>query len=129
MNKPNPVGWFEIYVDDIEKGKRFYQDVFQTELTELKPPGGEDFNFVMWTFPQTMDTYGAGGAICKMEGVTPGGMGTHVYFSCEDCSVEEARVAEAGGKVMKSKFPIGENGFITMCTDPAGNMFGLHSMK
>ena len=129
MNKPNPVGWFEIYVNDIEQGKRFYQDVFQTELTSLTPPGAEESGLEMWQFPHDHEGPGAGGAICKMEGITPGGMGTHVYFSCEDCSVEESRVAEAGGKVMKPKFPIGENGFISMCTDPAGNLIGLHSMK
>ena len=35
----NIVGWFEIYVDDIEKGKEFYQKVFQTELKPLSNPG------------------------------------------------------------------------------------------
>lgn len=125
----NPVGWFEIYVDDIEKAKDFYQKVFQTELTNISPDGADESGLVMWQFPQTFEQYGAGGAICKMEGVNPGGMGTTVYFSCEDCEVEEKRVHEFGGKVMKSKFSIGEYGFIAMCQDPAGNMIGLHSMQ
>ena len=129
MNNRNPVGWFEIYVDDLEKAKRFYQDVFQTELSRVTPPGADESGLEMWQFPQSFESYGASGAICKMNGVTPGGMGTHVYFSCDDCSVEEARIVEAGGKVMKPKFSIGDYGFIAMCTDPAGNMIGLHSMK
>ena len=129
MENRNPVGWFEIYVDDMEKAKRFYQDVFQAELTRVSPEGADESGLEMWMFPQSFENYGASGAICKMKGVTPGGMGTTVYFSSEDCAVEEARVTEAGGKVMKPKFSIGEYGFIAMCMDPAGNMIGLHSMK
>lgn len=83
----------------------------------------------MWSFPQDFEKYGATGAICKMGGVKPGGTGTIVYFACEDCAVEESRIVEAGGKVMKPKLSLGEYGFMSMCQDPAGNMIGLHSMK
>lgn len=31
----NPVGWFEIYVDDMERAKRFYQSVFALDLIGL----------------------------------------------------------------------------------------------
>lgn len=124
------IGWFEIYVDDIHKAKDFYQKVFQTELKPLVNPGTEATpGLEMWSFPQDFEKYGASGAICKMEGVKPGGMGTLVYFSCEDCAVEESRIAENGGKVMKPKLSLGEYGFMSMCQDPAGNMIGLHSMK
>lgn len=129
MENRNPVGWFEIYVDDMDKAKSFYQTVFETELTSISPEGADESELEMWMFPQKMENYGASGAICKMKGVSPGGMGTHVYFSCDDCAIEESRVVGAGGKVMKSKFSIGEYGFIAMCLDPAGNMIGLHSMK
>lgn len=126
----NMVGWFEIYVDDIEKAKKFYQNVFQTELTKLSNPGIDATpGLEMWSFPNNFEKYGACGAICKMEGVKPGGTGTLVYFSCEDCSVEEARISKEGGKVLKSKLSLGDYGFMSMCMDPAGNMIGLHSMK
>ena len=52
-----------------------------------------------------------------------------MYFSVEDCAVEEARVADAGGQVVRPKFSIGEFGFVTVCQDTEGNMFGLNSMK
>ena len=35
MSISNPVGWFEIYVDDMERAKSFYQKVFQRELEKL----------------------------------------------------------------------------------------------
>ena len=64
-----------------------------------------------------------------MEGVAPGGNSTIVYFTSIDCSVEESRVAAAGGKIFKPKMSIGEHGFMSLCSDTEGNMFGIHSMK
>ena len=64
-----------------------------------------------------------------MQGVPSGGNSTIVYFTCEDCSVEESRVAAAGGSVQRSKMSIGEYGFVSLVTDTEGNMIGLHSMK
>jgi predicted enzyme related to lactoylglutathione lyase len=52
-----------------------------------------------------------------------------VYFSVTDCAIEQARVAAAGGKVLRPKFPIGEFGWVTMCMDTEGNAFGLNSMQ
>ena len=42
----NPVGWFEIYVQDMARARKFYETVFATTLTRLGPPDLE-----MWTFP------------------------------------------------------------------------------
>lgn len=122
--KNNPVGWFEIYVQDMSRAKAFYETVFATKLEKL--PGAE---LEMWTFGMDNDSYGAPGALVKMEGCSSGGGGTLVYFSCEDCAVEEARVAAAGGAVFKTKFGIGEYGFIAIVKDTEGNVIGLHSMK
>ena len=58
-----------------------------------------------------------------------GGNSTLVYFHCEDCAVEEARMAAAGGQIKRSKMSIGEFGFVTLALDTEGNMVGLHSMK
>lgn len=54
---------------------------------------------------------------------------TIVYFACEDCAVEEARVQKFGGRVERSKFSIGEYGFISLAFDTEGNMIGLYSQK
>ena len=63
-----------------------------------------------------------------MDGVPSGGNSTLVYFGCEDCAVEAARVASAGGTVHRDKFSIGQYGFIALVIDTEGNMIGLHSM-
>lgn len=122
----NPVAWFEIYVDDMARAREFYSSVLATELEPLGDPN--DSSVVMMAFPSNMDQYGAAGALVKMDGFDAGGNGTLVYFSCQDCAVEEGRVAAAGGSVVKPKMSIGEYGFISLATDTEGNMFGLHSM-
>lgn len=123
----NPIGWFEIYVQDMDRAKAFYQEVFELELKLLGDP--TDQNMVMWSFPSDMNSYGSSGTLVKMDGVEPGGNGTVVYFSCEDCAVQEARVTQAGGKIQQAKMSIGEFGFCTLAIDTEGNLFGLHSMK
>lgn len=122
----NPVGWFEIYVDDMERAKGFYQAVFDTRLEKIGDDAKMDIE--MWGFPSSMEQYGAAGALAKMEGVAPGGNSTLVYFSCQDCAVEQGRVESAGGQVIHPKFSIGPHGFISMVADSEGNMIGLHSM-
>ncbi|WP_117233207.1 VOC family protein [Vibrio maerlii] len=122
----NPVGWFEIYVDDMPRAINFYQTVFDTKLELLESDGKMEVE--MWLFPSSMESYGAAGALAKMENVSAGGNSTMVYFSCEDCSVEEARVDGAGGQVVHPKFAIGQHGFISVVADSEGNMIGLHSM-
>ncbi len=120
----NPVGWFEIYVQDMNRAKAFYESVFKTQLQKLEGPGIE-----MWAFPMQPEANGAPGALIRMEGFPSGGNSTIVYFICADCSVEAKRASTQGGKIFKDKFSIGQHGFIALVTDTEGNMIGLHSMK
>ena len=122
----NPVGWFEIYVSDMGRAKNFYESVLNIQLGELGDPN--DSTVEMKAFPSDMEKYGATGALVKMEGFPVGGNSVLVYFSCDDCSLEESRVESAGGRVEKTKFSIGEYGFISLAVDTEGNMFGLHSL-
>ena len=121
---PHPVGWFAIYVQDMNRAKTFYESVFKTQLQKLESPGVE-----MWAFPMQLEANGASGALIRMEGFPSGGNSTIVYFICQDCSIEAKRASTQGGKIFKEKFSIGQYGFIALVTDTEGNMIGLHSMK
>ncbi|MBN0988666.1 VOC family protein [Amphritea pacifica] len=123
----NPVVWFEIYVDQMARARKFYETVLGVHLELLSNP--EDSSVEMLSFPADMDKYGATGALVRMEGFAAGGNSTLIYFSCEDCAVQESRVNAAGGRVQKAKMSIGEYGFISLAMDTEGNMFGLHSMN
>jgi uncharacterized protein len=120
----NPVGWFELYVQNMDRAKSFYESVFKTQLQKLESPGVE-----MWAFPMQPEANGASGALVRMEGFPSGGNSTIVYFICQDCSIEAKRASSQGGKIFKEKFSIGPYGFIALVTDTEGNMIGLHSMK
>ncbi|SHM32565.1 hypothetical protein SAMN05216428_1284 [Nitrosospira sp. Nsp11] len=126
--KNNPVGWFEIYVQDMKRAKAFYESVLQGKLEQIpSPTPGPEVE--LWSFPMSEEGYGAAGALAKMEGCASGGGGTLVYFKCEDCAVEAARAAEHGGRIFKEKMSIGKYGFIALVFDTEENMIGLHSMR
>lgn len=122
--KANPVGWFEIYVQDMKRAKAFYESVLQLSLQKLNSPDLE-----MWAFPRDPERGGASGALVKVAGMASGGNSVVVYFMCEDCAVEEGRVASSGGRVHRQKMSIGEYGFISLALDTEGNLLGLHSMR
>ena len=126
MAKTNPIGWFDIYVKDMKRAATFYEKVLGLKLEKMGDPTGET---QMMSFPDNMTSYGAAGALVKSAHSAPGVGGTMVYFSVDDCATEEARVAKAGGKVVRPKFSIGDFGWVSLCTDTEGNMFGLNSMK
>ena len=123
----NPVGWFEIYVDDLNRATAFYETVLAVRLDDLGNPAEDGLK--MKAFPSDMQRYGTSGALVHAEGVPAGQNSVMVYFSCDDCSVEEARVADAGGEIIRSKMSIGEYGFVSLAIDSEGNRFGLHSQK
>ncbi len=123
----NPVAWFDIYVDDMDRAKAFYESTLDVKMGDLGDPS--DPNIVMKAFPSEMETYGATGALVKMKGATVGQNSVIVYFACDDCAVEESRVESAGGQVAKPKYSIGEFGFVSLVIDTEGNMIGLHSRK
>lgn len=125
--KTNPVVWFEIYVDNMERATKFYETVFNLKLENLLDPTEDSLQ--MKVFPSEMENMGASGSLVKMEGYNAGSNSTLVYFHSEDCITEENRVEEAGGKVFKPKMSIGEYGFISLLVDTEGNMIGLHSLK
>ena len=122
MNR-NSVGWFEIYVDDMGRARKFYEAVFDQKLEKLP------VDIEMFTFPMNQDAPGSSGSLVHMPDFPAGKNSVLVYFSCEDCTVEEGRVEGAGGRIGKPKFSIGPYGFISLVYDTEGNMIGLHSVK
>ena len=121
----NAVRWFEIYVQDMARARRFYETVLGVKLEQL---GAVDQDLEMWAFQMSPDRPGAGGALVRTPGMasTPGG--TLIYFGCDDCAVEAGRVVKAGGKIQRDKMSIGEYCHIVLAVDTEGNLIGLHSM-
>jgi hypothetical protein len=124
----NVVGWFEIYVSDMERARAFYNVVFGKELQPLPTLGEVDCE--MWAFPWTEGAPGAAGALVKHALRPPArAAGTIVYFACQDVAQEASRAEAAGGKLIMPRTAIGSYGFIALVVDTEGNTVGLHSMQ
>lgn len=124
----NVFTWVEIYVENMERARKFYESILKLELVPMDMPDGMD-DHKMVSFPWSEDGPNISGALVSGPTGQAGAGGTVVYITCDDCSVEESRVENAGGKVHQSKFSIGDYGFCSICEDTEGNIFGLHSHK
>jgi predicted enzyme related to lactoylglutathione lyase len=125
-NEMNPVGWFEIYVKDMNRAKSFYEAVLGMRLSKL-PQSGDSLDD-MWAFPMNQGASGAAGALARMPEAPVGPGGTVVYFVTDDCGKAARRAKESGGQIVKDKFSIGQYGHIALAADPDGNIIGFHSM-
>ncbi len=117
----NPINWFEIPVNDLERAKKFYEEIFQIEITLNSMP-----NLEMGWFPFDPKGSGATGTLMKAESYVPSYEGTMVYFSVEEINDVIPRIKAAGGKIINEKFPIGDNGFCGHFEDSEGNRVALH---
>ncbi|MEZ5059811.1 MAG: VOC family protein [Saprospiraceae bacterium] len=129
MKNENPVVWFEIYVNDMPRARKFYEMVFNLKMNEMPMPDtGEEMQMLF--FPADMESKNrASGALVKMEGFAAGNNSTIVYFMSSDCDIETSRVENSGGKIFKPKMSLGDYGFMSLVVDTEGNMIGIHSMR
>lgn len=131
MNQ-NIICWFEIYVENLERAKKFYSAVLGTSFTDAEQAPGDAPGDMKMSFFSSPENQGVSGALIEMPGAKAGtgtSLNTMVYFPCEDCAVETSRVEAAGGHVKDPKMNIGEFGFCSICMDTEGNFFGLYSME
>lgn len=124
MANVNPVGWFDLHVANLDRAKNFYETVFNVKLTDLPIEWGKQA-----FFPFNHESPNIAGALVEKADFVPNKSNTVIYFETEDCTAEEQRIEQAGGKVVQPKVHIGEFGFIAMFIDTEGNTVGLHSRK
>ena len=124
MKNSNPVGWFDIYVSNIDRAKKFYETVFNVQLTDLPIEWGKQS-----LFPFNQALPNISGALVEKADLIPTGNNTVVYFETEDCITEEKTIEKLGGKIIRPKISIGEFGFVSIFIDSEGNTIGLHSLK
>jgi len=118
----NPVNWFEIPATDIKRAKKFYEGIFEVELSI------QDFGPIqMGFFPMVDGGTGSSGSLVEGESYTPSHAGSLVYFSVVDIEKTLDKISEKGGKVLNPKSSIGEFGFVAHFEDTEGNRVALHS--
>ena len=121
--KKNPVNWFEIPVDDLDRARKFYESVFDVELNLL-----EMGPMKMFQFPMVDGIYGTGGTLVKAAGSRPSQEGTLVYFSVGDIDGTLKKIIAGGGEIILPKMSIGEYGVVARFEDSEGNRVALHTM-
>lgn len=121
-NKKNPVGWFEIPTNDLERAKEFYEGVLGYEITihQIGP-------IRMGWFPSQEGGIGAAGSLVQHEMYSPSHQGTLVYFTTSDMEDTLSKVEPCGGKIINGRTSIGEYGFVAHFEDSEGNRVALHS--
>lgn len=119
----NPVNWFEIPVNDMDRAQHFYESVF---LFDLQRQQVGQLNMA-W-FPMEKNGPGATGTLIQAESYVPSFSGAMVYFSVPDITAVLSRVLGQGGNVITGKMSIGPYGFVGHFKDSEGNRIGLHSM-
>lgn len=121
----SPIRWFEIYVADMHRAKIFYERTFGFHFSKMDT---KSWDIEMWSISTTEDGRSFGSLVWRRDFV-PSGINTVVYFASEDCAHEEAIAAKVGGKVYKSKYGIGQYGYMALIHDTEGNLIGIHSRK
>ncbi len=118
----NAINWFEIPVTDLERAKKFYENILgvKLDLNEMGP-------MQMAWFPMEQNAPGATGTLIKSEGYTPSHSGSLVYFSVPDIEATLSNIDSTGGKTLMPKTSIGDFGFIAHFEDCEGNRVALHS--
>jgi uncharacterized protein len=117
MSFKNPVTYFEIPVQNMERAITFYETVFCYTFEKDSIDGNE-----MAFFPLDENGRGISGALAKGKTYNPSQAGTLIYFNSEDI---EKTLANRG-KILYPKTSIGTLGFVAEFEDSEGNRIGLH---
>lgn len=132
----NRVVHFEIHADDLERAKKFYQDVFGWQMQQMGPEFGDYVLVVTGPGPDDiakgsvrMEDLGINGGMMKRnapkpaEGMSPMSYVCIVGVDNIDTYIEKARAA--GGKEHMPKTDIPNVGIVAYYADTEGNLFGM----
>lgn len=122
----NALNWFEIPVTDIDRAKKFYETIFEMEMTEM-PMGG----LQMVSFPYGPGSGKVSGALIKHEMYEPMQNGVLIYLNANpDIQTVIDRIEDAGGRIDIPKTQISpEIGYMSVFTDTEGNRIALHAQN
>ena len=109
---------FEIYTDDPEAVRPFYQDVFEWKFDEFDGP----IDYWLVTTGSDREPGINGGLTRPREGQSPGTLNTIAVGSLEQTV---RKIEQRGGKICVPKMAIPKIGWLAYAEDPAGNVFGI----
>lgn len=125
MKKSNPVIYFEIPVNDLERAEKFYRNVFDFEFeSEIID------NYEMVLLPFYDEEKGISGALAKGDVYKPSKKGVIIYFGTDDIEETLKKVIKQQGKIL---YPIVKNekyGFyVAEFENSEGNRIALQQLE
>ena len=120
------LNWFEISVNDIARAKKFYEKVFDIEMSQMEMMGVQ-----MAFFPTDNMSGNISGGLVQSDMHKPSTEGAIIYLNGNpDLALALGKIDEAGGKVVMPKTFISEQiGYMAFFIDTEGNKVALHSGK
>jgi predicted enzyme related to lactoylglutathione lyase len=110
---------FEIYTDDPDAVRPFYQDVFGWKFQKCE---GGPIEYWLVTTGDDKESGINGGLTRPREGQNPGTLNTIAVPSLDE-SIK--KIEQCGGKIRVPKMAIPKIGWLAYAQDPAGNVFGI----
>jgi uncharacterized protein len=119
---------FQIPADDIERSKKFYNELFGWKFDKFPSSSGSDNipeGMEYWMI-STMDYKGNQGLVGgMMKRQSSQQQGIANYFDVKSVQEYSAKVEQLGGKVTTQKTPVPGMGYFAVCTDTENNTFGI----
>ncbi|MFB6468170.1 VOC family protein [Cytobacillus sp. Hz8] len=118
---------FEIHVDDMERAKKFYGEVFGWSFQDWSEYAGMPYFGAM---TGADNEPGINGALMQRQNAPSETSQRLNAFACtmgvEDYDVTEAKIIENGGKVAMPKYALPKMAWQGYYLDTEGNLFGIH---
>lgn len=122
MSNTNPVVYFEIPVNDLERAEKFYSAVFNFSFDKEVID-----HYEMALFPFEEKNSGITGALAKGDVYKPSKNGVIIYFKTENIEVTLNQVIQHGGKILYPKKIDEKYDFaVAEFEDSEGNRIALH---
>ncbi len=121
--KSNPVVYFEIPVNDMDRAIAFYKAVFQFDFDKERIDNNE-----MALFPFEDNSSGISGALAKGEIYKPTTEGVLIYFKTDNIDETLKLATQHGGQILYPKTDNGI-GLVAEFQDPEGNRVALYQSK
>jgi uncharacterized protein len=113
------VNHFEIYTENPEAVRPFYEDVFGWKFSKFE---GGSLEYWLITTGEDKDPGINGGMARPRERQSPGTINT-VAVKSLDQTIK--KIEQSGGKICVPKMSIPKIGWLAYAEDPAGNVFGI----
>ncbi|MBD8006739.1 VOC family protein [Bacillus norwichensis] len=118
---------FEIHVDDMDRAKKFYGEVFGWSFQDWSDYAGMPY---FGAVTGNESELGINGALMQRQSASPEANQPLNGFACtmgvENYDITEARIIEKGGKVAMPKYALPGMAWQGYYLDTEGNVFGIH---